>query len=366
MRTRLPPLELRVLDRANGEQMHELNRACPISADFVFFFDRTPDFFAWPDAVFESYVYVGGFRRDRLVAYALFALARGRVDGGDRFAWSGDVRVLPEARGAGFLEAAARSVAPTAPPPGIGVALIKQGNVAAARSVAGLHVPGVEISRLCEFNAVSLLLLRRPSGRGRFVVRRACLEDVPGMVSLMRRAWSGRPFAPPVGEEELVRDAARLPGFGLDRYYLAFHRSQLVGALGVWNGDALRRITILRDAGGARVLRAVHAIARRLLRSGTPLPAPGHSFRALTATRVAVPDGDPAILRDLLRAVCADHVDCGYHMLHVGFAGDDPLQRATDGLLRHSFRSDLIVTTPPGRSESLRSGPLPFVDLRWL
>ena len=186
------------------------------------------------------------------------------------------------------------------------------------------------------------------------------------MAALMRRAWSGRPFAPPAGEEELARDAARLPGFGLDRYYLAFDRDRLVGALGAWDGDALRRITILRDAGAAKALRCVHAAARRVLRSGAPLPAPGHSFRALTATRVAVPEGDPEVLRALLRAVCAEHVDRGYHVLHVAFAGHDPLRRATHGMLRHSFRSDLIVTAPPGKADLLRSGPLPFVDLRWL
>jgi hypothetical protein len=232
--------------------------------------------------------------------------------------------------------------------------------------VAALSLPGVEISRLCELDAVSLLLLRRPRARGRFAVRRARSEDAPELVSLMRRAWAGRPFAPALDEEELLRDAARTPGLGLDRYYLAFGRNGPVGALGVWDGDALRRITILRDTWRAGALRRVHAAARRILRSGAPLPPPGQSFRALTATRVAVPGGDAEVLHDLLRAVCAEHVDRGYHMLHLGFAGEDPLRRATRGLLRHSFRSDLIVAAPAGRAEALRSGPLPFVDLRWL
>ena len=367
MTRRRPALDLRLLTFADAGRMHEINRACPIAAEFTFFFDRSPDFFAWPAAVFEEYAYVGGFQEERLVAYALFGQARGRVNGGTRFSWSGDVRIVPAARGLGFVEAAARAVAEYAPPPGIGLALIKKGNVAAQRSVAALRVPGVEISRLCEFTTVSLLLMRRFRGRSRFEIRRARREDVPAMAALMHLAWQGRPFALDVDEQELIHDAERLPGFGLDHYYLAFDdRGALVGALGAWDGDSLRRMTILRDAPRARVVRALHACARRVLRVGAPLPAVGRSFRSVTATRVAIRDGNVEVLRDLLRTVANDHVDRGYHMIHVGFAANDPLQRATRGFFRHSFRSDLVVTAPPGKSDALRSGPLPCVDLRFL
>ena len=364
MKPRGPPLDLRLLTFADGERMLAINRACPIVADFTFFFDRGPDFFLWPNAVFETYAYVGGFREGELVAYALFALAKGQLPSGDLFSWSGDARVLPAFRGAGFLEAAVRAVVDETPDSGIGLFLVKQGNLPAIRAIAGLSVPGVEISRLCEFRAVNLLLVRAVAGPRRYQVRRAAPEDAGRIAELLQRAWRGRPFAPPVDAEELLRDAERLPGFGLDRYYLAFDGDELVGALGAWDSDPVHRITVLRYSWRAQLLRAAYACARLVFRSAAPLPAPGGSFRTLTVTRLGVPGGDPAVLHDLLAAVHRDHLGRGYHMIHVGFAGDDPLEDGTRGFLRQTFRSDLLVSTSAEKAEALRKGPLPYLDLR--
>ena len=47
------------LDRDHSNQLLALSRACPIEADFTFWFDRSPDYFAWPKAVFDSHHYFG-------------------------------------------------------------------------------------------------------------------------------------------------------------------------------------------------------------------------------------------------------------------------------------------------------------------
>jgi hypothetical protein len=360
-----PWQDLRLLTYEHGDQLLAVNRACPITADFSFFFDRSPSFFAWPDAVFDAYAYIGGFREDRLAAYALFALASGQVDGGNVYSYSGDARVLPGERGSAFLQDAAGIAVEAMPMTGAGLALVKRGNLAAARSIAALTLPGVEVSRLREFRAVSLLLVtphRAPSRR----VRRAGPGDVENLADLMRAAYRGRPFAPVVDPQELVEDAGRLPGFGLDSYYLAFDGDRLVGALGAWDADPVHRIVVLRYAWRAQVLRGAYAGARRVFSRAAPLPGPGEHFRAITTTRVAVPGNDPAVLHDLLAAVYADHLGRGYHMIHVGFVEDDPLEEATRGFLRHAFRSDLLLTATPGAARSIRSGGLPYLDLRFV
>ena len=45
----------RLLDRSFGEKLLAVNRACSIAADMTIRFDREPDFFAWPDRVFEGH-----------------------------------------------------------------------------------------------------------------------------------------------------------------------------------------------------------------------------------------------------------------------------------------------------------------------
>jgi hypothetical protein len=358
--------DLRLLTYADGEALLAVNRACPIHADFSFLFERGPDFFAWPDAVFDAYAYMGGFREGRLVAYVLFALAGGQVEGGDVFSYSGDARVMPGERGDAFVRAAAREAIEALAPTGAGLAIVKRGNLAAARTVAGLALPGLEVTRLGEFRVVSLLLLgrHRPSRHHR--VRRAVPGDAASLADLARRAYRGRPFAPVVDVDALLRDAERLPGFGIDRYYLAFDGDRPVGALGAWDADAVHRAVVLRYTWRARALRAAHGAARLLLRQAAPLPAPGQHFRAITITRVAVPGEDPSVLHDLLAAVHADHLGRGYHLIHIGFTAGDPLEAATRGFLRHTFASDLLLTATPRAAAAIRAGGRPYLDLRFV
>ncbi len=361
------PLDLTLLTYAHDARMLEINRACPVVADLTFYFERAPRFFAWPDAVIGAdYVYVGGFDGPDLVAYGMFGTVAGQLPWGDAFSYAGDVRVLPACRGRGFVQAAYELVAGSMPDSGVGLALVKQGNEAAAGALGALSRAGATLSPLCEFRAVNLLLLRRLAPPRRFEVRRAREEDLPALVALQQRAYRDRPFAPSVDEGVLRRDCARLPGFALDRYYLAFDRGALVGAVGAWDAGAVRRIAVISYSRRAALLRAAHRAARVAYRSAPPLPSPGDCFRAITLTRLAVPDGDPAVLRDLLAAVYRDALEGGYHLIHAGFAGADPLERATRGFLRQVFRSDLIVIAARARAEALRSGPPPYVDLRYL
>jgi len=66
-----PAYSFQALDRGDGPQLARINRACPIVADFTFYFDRGDDFFAWPDRCFEEgYRYAGIVCDDELVARA--------------------------------------------------------------------------------------------------------------------------------------------------------------------------------------------------------------------------------------------------------------------------------------------------------
>src|SRR5512147_164480 len=112
-------MDLRPLTADAAPGLLALHRECPIEADLSFYLDRSPDFFAWPAAIFDGFAYVGGFEGDALVACALLGTAAGEACPGGTFSFAGDVRVAPEARGRGFSRRAAAALAPLAVPSGL-------------------------------------------------------------------------------------------------------------------------------------------------------------------------------------------------------------------------------------------------------
>ncbi|MBI4511642.1 MAG: hypothetical protein HY698_18550 [Deltaproteobacteria bacterium] len=349
--------------------MREINRACPIRADFTFFFDRAPCFFGWPDAVFDRHLYLGGFRDDELCAYFLFGWARGYTGAGwGAFYYGGDARVLPSERGHRFTErAAAHAIAVDPRSLALGFCLVKRGNTSARQVMDRLAIPSIRVRRLCAFEAANVLVLRPLGEPRRCKVRRAQVEDLPAMAKLMARAYEGRLFAPACTDEDLSDDVRRLPGFSVGDFYLAHVGSELVGVMGAWDAGAVRRTTVLGFSPRGHAIRLAHRAARLWLRRSAPLPRPGESFRTVTTTRVAVPSGDPAILRDLLAVLHDDLLGTGVHMIHVGFAGDDPLRPAMKGIPFQSFVSDVDLlewaeAPPLGAAATAR----PYLDLRWI
>ena len=121
---------IRELSRELGPEQIELNRACPIAGGFTFVFDRAPDFFAWPDAVFDRYRYLGAFRGERLIGYACCGVAHGFTGAGvTPYFYATDMRVHPAARGAGLAMRLTIEHLETLPEDcPIGIFLIKEGN----------------------------------------------------------------------------------------------------------------------------------------------------------------------------------------------------------------------------------------------
>jgi hypothetical protein len=360
---------VRPVGRDDGPQLLAINRACPIEANLTFYFDRAPDFFAWPDAVFDEYEYLGLYSDDRLVGYGLCGTLDGWTgDGWGPYVYGGDLRVLPAWRGAGLAKRIILEFIDHLPP-GRRVAffLVKDGNVAAEDLIepGRWAVPRFVHRVLCRFEVANVLLLRRTGKPRRCRVRHAREGDLEPMAELMTRALKGRLFAPHLSAARLARDAERVPGLELDRYFLAERDGRLVGVLAAWDEGPLRRTTLLGYDLGGRALRAAYRAASLVLRHTAPLPAPGESFRSLTATRVAIADRDPGVLEDLLRAVVDEHLGRGYHLLHIGFAGEDPLRAALGPFLAQRFRSQIYLVAekgaypsvwPPGHED-------PYVDL---
>ncbi|MFW5740691.1 MAG: hypothetical protein ACOC1F_10040, partial [Myxococcota bacterium] len=244
----------------------------------------------------------------------------------------------------------------------VGFGLVKRGNEPAQRTVDTGYSERFAEARRVLFEAVNIPLLhrwRRPA----MTVRAVRREDLDAMAGLFNRANGERLFASHVDGDWLEREMAK-PGLDRQRWYVVERHGRLVGMAAAWDQHAFHRTRVLRYASVGVALRAVYEAGRRVLRNAAPLPVEGSSFRSITLSRVAIENADPAVLRALLAAIARDHVGRGYHMMHVGFAGDDPLHAATRGMVCQRFRSQVIVMVRRDRPEC--SGWYegnPYVDL---
>lgn len=356
----------RELDRSHNAEMLEINRRCPIAADFTFYFDRSPDFFLWPDLVFDRYKYVGIFDGRELVGYIMIGFRSGWTG----TAWGsicyfGDARLLPEYRGRGLMQGAAHHLETLIPDEtAVGFCLIKHGNVPAFRLFSSLESKIFSLQKLCTFDAISIPLLYRPRSPNVCVVRRAKREDASEIVSTLNETLEGRLFAPFYSEEQLLKTWSSIPGFGPEQFYVAEESGQMKGVLALWDMDRLHRTLILRYNWRGQLVRSLFNLSSRFLPLATALPPVGHSFRSLTALIIAVRDNDPLILRDLLAFTTADQVGSGYHLIHLGFTSGDPLRVALHHLPTYGFRSDILLVVRPTHRQAVIDTKLPpYIDL---
>ena len=334
-----PRLEIRRLEPADGPAALGLADGTALEGDLPLRFDRGPDFFAWPDALLDRWVYAGAFEDTRLLGYGLVGFRRGWT--GDRwgaYAFSGDLRVAPEARRAGVGAALLRAIQNEIPPDVHLVAgTILRGNRHGLGLARDRMPSGFSLTDLGEFVSITRLA-RRCRATGPVV--RLGVQDVPAVQELLATGPHGL-FAPEPTEREahrLLEPDPRLAG----------------GAWGVWDGsrlrglvalldlDRVRRAIVLREPVPLSIVRHAFGLAGYLL--GTPsLPGPGQPLRALTVARLVVPAGlrgssDSSRLntaRVLVQAARLEAFARGAPLLHLGLHGADPLRAAADRGLRH-------------------------------
>jgi hypothetical protein len=352
------------LDASAGPALLAINRACPITADFVFYFDREPDFFRWPHMVFDSHEYEGIYRDGSLVGYCMAGFRRGWAGRGwGTIFYVGDARVLPSARGEGLTLRAARRLEERLPPEvSLGFFLVKQGNVPAT-VIAGTARPrGWDIQPLCGFEVLNIPLLFRSRSNHGCRVRPAAIDDVAAVAALAQRTSEGRLLAPYLDAETLCHSWQEAEQ-GTDYHFVAERSGHLCGAATFRDLGAARRTRVLRYAPRTLPLRLVHGATARLLPEVSPLPRPGEEFRALTTTLLAVQGSDPEVARALIAAAVDVGLRRRYHLLHIGFADGDPLRAAARGMIAQRFRSDLYVAVRHGAERSVASPGIPQVDL---
>jgi hypothetical protein len=217
-----------------------------------------------------------------------------------------------------------------------------------------------------EFDIRSLhLVLPRRRTRSAYAVRIATPSDIPAIAALLDADARRRPLGYPMPEHELRRRLAAWPGLRAESFHVAEDRAgTLVGAVAPWDASPVKQ-TVIESYGStmARV-RSVHDVAARLLRRPT-LPQPGAPLAYRYLTHLAVPSGNPAILRALLESAHAEARRDRMHFLSACAPVNDALEAGYRGFLRTDIRAGLYVVTLPETPvpDALRTGPMPGFEM---
>ena len=166
---------------------------------------------------------------------------------------------------------------------------------------------------LAPFDMVSVQFTRArkaPDG----AVGRGTEADLPALEAFLARRGQGRVLGEDFTGGLLRRRLATWPGFAIGDFYLAKRGGRLVGCTAPWDTSAFKRTRVLGYHREMRLVKGGFGLAARVM-GWTPLPEAGDCFRFEFLTHLEVEDDDPAVLRDLLRAVYADRRDRGLHFV---------------------------------------------------
>ena len=165
-------------------------------------------------------------------------------------------------------------------------------------------------------------------------MRAASAADASLLAGFCAAAYATELFAPP----QLLEwpDPA-----GRHHAWLAFEPDGTpCGALVMWDGDAVRRLRIMRYRATDLPLRVAIGVAARLGLTN-PLPAPGEVFGFWASRMVAVRQGDSRILRALLDAALTSAATAGQSAVQINLHGGDPLLRRLPPYPRSTYWTTL-------------------------
>jgi hypothetical protein len=340
----------------DNESLCRLFESVSMESDLDLAIRRDPDFFAlyriqgpvWECWLGETEAGVGGL--------GAIVVREGYLSGRHtRIGYLGDLRVAPDFQGQKLVprfygpvlrEASARYGCE------VFLTTIIASNRRAIRALTSPQaraagIPPYELVRRFGIRAVHLTV-PLPRMRSRFTVERATQASINEVAGFLDADGRERPFGYALAERELRRRLQEWPGLDISSFYLARDRAgELVGCVALWDPSRVKR-TVVRDYRGRMVpVRRAYNVAAKAL-GFSPLPRPGSEMHYAYATHVAVPSGDPRVLRALLQCIYADQRKTGKTFVAFCVFEDDPLRDAYRGFLYTDLPTNLYAVPAPG------------------
>ena len=361
------------LDRRHNRAMLDILRQSPIEAGGLSLcFDRQPDIFAMSDLKYHPAAWSGFVKGDTLLGFVMAGYHQAYVNGSvTPVMHITDCYFRPEARRRGYLKKALSYFANDgAGRAKLGYAVVLKGNRAAEgllgdRLAAG---PGGLRSRIIgQLEARSLLLAFPCPKRPELPVRRARLDDIDDIVSLLRAEHMPRLFGLVTGRDEFAARLQQRPGLAIDDYFVVEKAGKLVGVCAAWDTGAFKQNRVIRYGFGLTLVRAASVVAAAL--GGVPcLPPPGEAFRDVFLTDWAARDRSVEVMHALIGHVFREYRNRKYHTLVFGSCSGDPMLDAAKGFPATKLLSHIAVMTLEEKwlQEGALDTRLPFIDLALL
>lgn len=180
------------------------------------------------------------------------------------------------------------------------------------------------------FDMAAIQLVRPHRGPSRRV-RRATTSDLDRLAAYLDRRNRGRVLGHDFSGDLLQQRLADWPGLELGSFWLAEDGSgALTGCVAAWDSAPVKRTRVLGYGGSFVWLKRAMDVGSMLLRFPS-LPEPGECFRFAWLTHLEV--DDPAVFRDLIRAVIRDTREQRLHFLAAMIPRGSRLRQGLRGLV---------------------------------
>ncbi len=365
---------LKFLDKSYNSEMLGILESAPITTDNIkLCFDRQPDIFSMAEIKYKSFSYLGFFHEDILEGFVMIGYHNAQVNGIPETVFHfTDYYIRKEGRGKGFsYNISDYLFKETYNNAKVGYGIIMDGNKEALSLLGRRHprYPFMPWTRIINKLDVKTILLAFPVKLDNtYTIRRATIEDIPIIASLLNEEHKNRLFGNSFSESSFEQLISSRPDFSIDNYYLALDRlKRIVGVCAAWDCTSFKQnrvikygITFLPTRIGYWLLSKIYSLP--------PLPGGGQIFRDVTITDYAVKDRNPAIMESLLRAVYHDYRKLGYHSMIWGSSADDPMLRASKAFFHQDIISNIVLFSlkPELIENNVIKNKLPYIDVACL
>ncbi len=359
------------LDKNNNiEILNVLLSAPNITERLTVCFDRQPDFFRLTEIRYNPCYYYGYFRQEQLKGFCGIGYHDAMVNGLARKVFHmRDYYVRPESRGIGFgLKVTEKFYKKTCNDADLGYVVIMAGNKASLGYVGRRNeaFPYVPYSRIINQLDVRNIMLIWPVRRsGKYSIRRAALQDIPDIVTLLNDEHRERLFGKIYSTGSFQNHLEGCPGLSINDYYIALDKTgKMCGVCAAWDCSSFKQTRVLEYGKHFRSARSFYK-GLSVIFNMPPLPKPGECFRDLIITDYAARERDPAIMNALLRAVYTDAKANRYQNIMWSSSADDPMLKASAGFFCQRIVSNIVlISTDKALIEpgAVRNH-LPYIDL---
>lgn len=358
-----PGSVMRLATPADNDQLLRLFSDIPMRGQLAISTDRGPDFFAlyaMQKADVECWVYDQG---GDIKGLGAIVRRDGWYDGEPcEVAYLGDLRAHPSIKGALsrfygriFEDFVARTGCQHFY---TGVLASNAGALKALTGDAHHRAAQPKYDLLRPYDAVQVQFSRRPRGeaKGSLTVRTATPQDIPDIVVHLDADHRQRPFGYRFADGEFEHRLAHWTGFSLDSTYLVIDGTgALRGVCTAWDAETEKRYRVVAYRGQLRWARWLYNAGAAVMRYPA-LPPVGECFRYFYLANLSIPDGDPAVLDAMLRAVFEDFRRSGCHFFMVYMEDGDPLNAGLSAFSTRRLAFRLFTVTSAGRASAAAPG----------